>query len=1126
MRMHTKRSHMRKMGLRSLGACAMVGTALALTAFSPSNAYAAEQHDISNGNVIIPAEDGECPGHVIAGYTDSNRISVTGGKHKITLDGVSAELVWHLGAGDGASAFNIDRGASVELTLKGENRFKGFVRGGMATSSQPGIRVASGASLTIDGNGSLVATGATARTTVSEGAAGIGGAYNEDFGDITINGGNIEAHAAGGGAGIGGGYKAGSGTATGNVTITGGYVQAFGDSVGASSGAGIGAGENADYSGTITISGGVVRAMGGDSDQSSIGGGGTTFGSTNNGTFTTGENGNAVIAAPWGIGDTSGIANWDCILIDRDKNNQEGLQNIEYSVDGSGKETVKFVGGTPQVYGDVAADYNIVVESPANLRVTSELDVDNDPSTPNNLPSTLTMKAGTTLTNNNKATDPGIAGIALDPGSTLVLEEGTSQCLGEGKLLVTGSNDKYGEDVVKLPLSDDMVSVSPESYEYDGTAREPAETVAFNKWGYKQTFEKDVDYTLEYKDNINVGAASAVATSKDGGDSKLLRTVEGEPSNGTASFEITLGDFEVSTVSRRYVQKGEDELLSKLPTKPEFGDHNPAGVEDGEFKWFSDKDCTTPLTDDFVANEETGARIAVFWKYTQKGNPNCVESKTGSTVLVITDQKPPAVKVDGIGDNIFHDATYGDASYTPSIQISLDGGSTWVDPSSEVTFEIYDEQKPAKEGDVVKLDGDSISFVGAGGATVLAHIDGYTSTDPDGTGNYGSAYVTIDVHVSPAQVKVDEASVHATDRSYDGTRNVEVTASLAAEGIVGNDGADGSIGLAATGKVDNRNVASDVPVTVTYELTGAKADDYELTNSPNTTVDITKAQAGEDTLQGKTGELVIANGAEATYVFDLRALAPDSKPVEGEEGAGLYPGRIYYRNPVVSISDDSYFTADDIRIDDASSTMYLTVHDVDSTDEGELGTITFDMECPNFVEMKGTIKVSRENAAIYTVEASADEGGSITPDGAVEVVEGHDQTFTVAADEGYEIADVKVDGESVGAVSEYTFEDVVDNHTIEASFKQVDEDTGDEGDHGSGDEQGGSGEGDEGGSGETGGSQDGTSDGQGSGSDAEKDASAELPATGDSFNALVVGGIALVGCALVAAGTVKACRRS
>ena len=72
----------------------------------------------------------------------------------------------------------------------------------------------------------------------------------------------------------------------------------------------------------------------------------------------------------------------------------------------------------------------------------------------------------------------------------------------------------------------------------------------------------------------------------------------------------------------------------------------------------------------------------------------------------------------------------------------------------------------------------------------------------------------------------------------------------------------------------------------------------------------------------------------------------------------------------------------------------------------------------------------------YTITASAGQGGSITPSGAVSVEKGGSQTFTIKPSDNYEIADVKVDGQSVGKVETYTIGDVNENHTIAATFME------------------------------------------------------------------------------------------
>ena len=70
----------------------------------------------------------------------------------------------------------------------------------------------------------------------------------------------------------------------------------------------------------------------------------------------------------------------------------------------------------------------------------------------------------------------------------------------------------------------------------------------------------------------------------------------------------------------------------------------------------------------------------------------------------------------------------------------------------------------------------------------------------------------------------------------------------------------------------------------------------------------------------------------------------------------------------------------------------------------------------------------------YIITATAGPNGSIDPSGQVEVEHGDSQTFTIAPNTGYNIANVWVDGTNIGAVESYTFENVTSNHTISAAF--------------------------------------------------------------------------------------------
>lgn len=104
---------------------------------------------------------------------------------------------------------------------------------------------------------------------------------------------------------------------------------------------------------------------------------------------------------------------------------------------------------------------------------------------------------------------------------------------------------------------------------------------------------------------------------------------------------------------------------------------------------------------------------------------------------------------------------------------------------------------------------------------------------------------------------------------------------------------------------------------------------------------------------------------------------------------------------------------------------------VDGISQGAISTYTF-----NNVTIPHTISATF-NAAAFTIAASAGANGVITPSGSVSVAGSGTQTFNITADNCYQIADVLVDGVSVGIVSAYTFNNVTATHTISASFSQV-----------------------------------------------------------------------------------------
>ncbi len=189
--------------------------------------------------------------------TTDKIVVASGVAANITLNGVNIDV----SSIRDACAFDLT-GATVNLTLSSTNTLK-------SGNNKAGLQVPTGATLTINGIGSLSVFGGG-----SDGGAGIGGAGYYSAGTIIINSGVVTAKATSFGAGIGGGESAGGGT----VTINGGMVTASGSRGGAGIGGGSGsASRTCGSGGEVTICGGTVIANSGGLNSAGIGGGGKDY---------------------------------------------------------------------------------------------------------------------------------------------------------------------------------------------------------------------------------------------------------------------------------------------------------------------------------------------------------------------------------------------------------------------------------------------------------------------------------------------------------------------------------------------------------------------------------------------------------------------------------------------------------------------------------------------------------------------------------------------------------------------------------------------------------------------------------------------------------------------------------
>jgi len=216
-------------------------------------------------NNVLTVTDGARIIITTNGANTTRRI-VVNGIVSITLRDVSIT-----GLSAGQTAMTLNAGARATITLEGTNILtSGITRAGIQTT---------GATLTINGEGSLTATGGRGENGAggandggNGGGAGIGGSYGSDGGTIIINSGMIEAQ--GGKAGNGGDAYFGGGNGKGG----GGAGAGIGGGGGRGSDDRSDRGLNGGAGGTITINGGTVEANGGAQGNNGSNGGGLNGG--------------------------------------------------------------------------------------------------------------------------------------------------------------------------------------------------------------------------------------------------------------------------------------------------------------------------------------------------------------------------------------------------------------------------------------------------------------------------------------------------------------------------------------------------------------------------------------------------------------------------------------------------------------------------------------------------------------------------------------------------------------------------------------------------------------------------------------------------------------------------------
>ncbi len=580
---------------------------------------------------------------------------------------------------------------------------------------------------------------------------------------------------------------------------------------------------------------------------------------------------------------------------------------------------------------------------------------------------------------------------------------------------------------------------------YDGTAKNVTAKVA-NLVG------NDVcNVTVTGGTETAAGTYTATATALDNANYKL-------PEESTKQYTIEGADYSVKlSASEVAVKVGTDDL-SFLPTADTEGVNaeKPAGA----LSFYTDQNRTNELTVETVSTLPVGTHT-LYWSFRTSDSNYISDAKVGKITLTVTDGDPQHIEIQGADGT----KTYGDDPFQLTAVVTTTGGGAVIGGGA-LSWESSDT-------DVLSVDENgNVTIHGAGTAVITVRAEAVP-------GQYAAGSQTCEITVEQRPVTI--SGITADDKVYDGTTAAATncTSAMIAGKIESDD-----LTVTAIGSFADANVGEDKTVTLTeLTLSGTDAGNYTLaaegqqtttsatiSKNENPVLTLGNLSQTEGNVTAVTAELTPADPAAEVKIY----YGTEETTTETTENIAELPEGVEVGVPVETtktVTDE----LTGIEIEQKIVTTYREVTDSETgavtyTMERNVTGIVYTEEVPSAigtypvaavfagndniaaVTETGTMTISSRPStstggggggggsatATYTITAEAGEGGTISPESA-RVKSGEDQTFTIAADEGYEIADVLVDGESVGAVSTYTFENVKAKHTISAEFKKTDE---------------------------------------------------------------------------------------
>ena len=322
--------------------------------------------------------------------------------------------------------------------------------------------------------------------------------------------------------------------------------------------------------------------------------------------------------------------------------------------------------------------------------------------------------------------------------------------------------------------------------------------------------------------------------------------------------------------------------------------------------------------------------------------------------------------------------------------------------------------------------------------TGLTAIYGQTLADvtlPDGWSWMNSSESVGNASTAAKKFKAKFTPADTTNYNTVEDIELEVTVNKANQASLTIQGADGvvygqTLALTTTGGSGSG--------AVTYRIDTAHSTG-EATIDPNTGV-LTPAKVGSvSVVATKAGDNDYNDVTSAPFVLMIKPATPTGEPKYTKittSGKTLKDATLTIEGSTLSPNDGKLEWVDD---------KGNVLPDSTRVEANTAYKWRFTPTDTNYTTLTGEIELYRKSSSggggwyysYYTIKATAGTGGSISPSGNVSVREGRDQTFTITPDKGYAVANVKIDGKSIGAVKSYTFENVRRTHTIEVIFMKA-----------------------------------------------------------------------------------------